>query len=639
MVPLWGCGLEGEEINGVLVRARGDIRAADAAQLVLGGEEGRLADLPDGVAGITIEGRFGTQVEAVGRTARLNAEGDLPVYFSPPDLLCPVESDIVPREVGAVGLGPRGDVLVVGGQDRDGELLGEILHYRDVTGELVEVEAELHLPSTGMTVHPVGARRFLVVGGASTAASSLASAWSVSASDNPSRFSVSDPMPLEIGDTELHRAHHRGVEMDDGRILIVGGCTFVDRGQCLASVDSVQRTAFYIDPDSNPPKVSPAPPLMVPRFGHDLLRSRDGAVFAVGGRGVDGEGARTVEMLLPDFETWVAYGPALFEVLDGRDIVGATLLEGGLLIVALSDGAVLRVDENHLEALPRWCSGPEDACFPATVDTFPLAHRLLALPGERVLADSFVLAPGLLGLDGTAALDLTTASVGSAYDPPGPRGGSEQRLLDDGSVLVVGGRVPASGGAALPFVLRFRPALDGPDEDTPEVSALENGSFVVHDYTLEPQRISGSGGVLLLEPDPTRRDDVVATWAHVRGFRSRRFVFEATVEAQRGARPRFVFSRGAIARTVLAIEPGEVFISTREANADGLKIACASEGIDFSGVPKPVRVDVSPDAIEVRTGADVIARCPWTGDSPVTMGLGAVGDGSVRMSGLGLSRG
>ena len=640
LVQLRGCGLDGEEINGILVRVRGDLPEAEATQLLLADERSELQNLPDGARALTVEGRFGTQVEAVGRTARLEVEGELPVYFAPPDQLCPVESDITPRPLGAAGLGPQGDVLIVGGREPTGGLSAEILHYRDIEGRLRAVGVELPEPATGQSVHTLGGRRFAVVGGAGVGPEASDAITLVEAADDPATFELRSGGKIEVSGVPQAFAHHAGAVLPDGRILITGGCRLVDNGECIASPESVRRDAFYLSRDGDGVSIESAPSLRTPRFEHQLLVAADGVAFAVGGLDVEGNGVRDLEVLLPDFGSWAPYGPALFPILGDRSIAGATILAGGLVILSLTDGTIVRVDQHHAVTFPAWCEGEDDACFPSTVDTLLFGHRLLGLPGERVLADAFVLPVGLLGSDGSRGVDLSQRRVGSTYEPPSPRVGGSQLLLDDGTVLFVGGFVPASGAQPSTALLRFRPELDGPDEGAPDVGALESGSLVVHDVDAgDDARISGAAGVLALEPDPDRDDATVATWVHVRGFRSRRFVFEATLEAQREARPRFIFPTGAVARTVVAVEPNEVTVTTLEANGEGLEIRCSDTGIDFSGVGKPVRVDVSPEFIEVRSGPDDLARCPWTGDEDVAVGLGAVGDGTIRASGLGLSRG
>ena len=87
----------------------------DAPPVGLREGSGGLTELPESVAGVTVEGVSVGNIVAVGRTARLHDEGELPVYFSPRDRLCPVDSDLASRDVGAMTVNDAGDVVVVGG--------------------------------------------------------------------------------------------------------------------------------------------------------------------------------------------------------------------------------------------------------------------------------------------------------------------------------------------------------------------------------------------------------------------------------------------------------------------------------------------------------------------------------------------
>ncbi|MBV1861031.1 MAG: hypothetical protein KUG77_21620, partial [Nannocystaceae bacterium] len=441
------------------------------------------------------------------------------------------------------------------------------------------------------------------------------------------------------------RAFHGAVSLPDGRVLVQGGCAHVKRGVCVPSQASVLRSGFYLEDDGGTFHFAPAPTMLHPRYEHALLAARDGVVFAVGGRDDEDEGLRDIEMLLPGTPGWTPYGPALFEALGERNIVGATLVEGGLVMLVLEDGTVWRVDQNHVEQLAGWCAEATDPCFFPPVDMSLGRRTMVGLWGERVLVDRFVLHAGFLGRTGASAVDLSATKPGRMYQPPGPRLGASMVALADGTVLGVGGRVPASGSLANPVVTRFRPLLDGPDEGTPDISAPDSGALVLHDRSGAQSdaevRISSAAQTqtLLLEPDPERTTDFASTWVHFRGFRSRRFVFEGAYEALNGAPAlHVVFSRGAIARTELAIDTDAVRLLVREADGSAVEVTCADEGLNLAGVGHNVSVVVSPRAIDVRVDGEAFARCPWAGIETVAVGLGAVGGGTLRANGLRLSR-
>ncbi|MEM6292746.1 MAG: kelch repeat-containing protein [Myxococcota bacterium] len=644
LTPLWGCALEGEEINSLRVRARGDLPAADAAQLLLDRGSASLDDLPDGIDGVTVEGMFGESVVlAVGRTSRLPANGELPVYFAPPDQLCEVPTSLTPRDRVALAVGSAGDVIAVGGQGAGDALLDEIVLMRDDHTEALVAQTPLVAPVVGHSISAVGPRTFLVMGGTNDEGGSRRTVQRLDVEPTGLGVRAAEAVTITLDDIPITpRAFHGAAVLPGGRVLIQGGCAQTERGTCVASEDSVLRSGFTMRADGAGVVAEVAPAMINPRYDHALHVSRDGVVFAVGGRNASAEGLRDIEMLLPDAPSWTPYGPALFEAVGEQEIVGSTLVEGGLIVFAVTDGTLWRVDQNHVEALEGWCSSPEDPCFLTPVDTFPIRRTLQVLGGERVLADRFVLPVGLLGRTGASAVDLATQKPGQSYRPPGPRAGAAVVSLADGTVLSVGGRVPASGSLAMPVVTRFRPMLDGPDEGTPDVSDPESGATVLHDRTEPPARISDAPltQTLILEPDPERTTDFAATWVHYRGFRSRRFVLEADVEALNGAPElRFVFSRGAIARTEVAIGPDGVRLLVREADGAAVEVDCADEGLNFTGVGRSVRIVVSPSAIDVSSEGESVGRCPWAGAEAVAVGLGAVGAGTLRASGIRLSRG
>ena len=639
LVPLVGCDLEG--VEGLRVQARGDFPATQSSQIPVATPGSRLRALPDEVAGITVEGLFGPDVGAavvaVGRTARLQGEGDVPVYFAPPEQLCPVTLGEPGRSVAALAVTPAGHALAVGGRSPSGVPVPDLVHVRDVDGEVTVLDTALPVPAVGHTAHAVDEHTVVVIGGAGSSHAAFASVLRIDLDDPPQRARVSDPIPVEVdGRDEPGRAFHASTMLDDGRIVVVGGCAGVRDGTCIPAADSVLGTGFVINLDGDGERFTSMPDLSVPRYEHELLHAADEVLFAVGGRGLDAEPVGIIEVYLPQSGRWAPYGPSLLDVLDGGEVVtGATLLEGGLIVLVLDNGEVWWLDQNNLGRLEQWCEG-DAFCFSRPGPGVATRRHPLTLPGERVVIDNFVLPVALLGLNGRDVLNLSEPQAGQTTTPPGPRLGTQTVLLADGSVLQAGGVNPVSGVAQDPLFLRLRPPLDGPDESIPDVANLDPGSLVVHDTTTEEPRLTLSAGTLVLEPDPVLPIDFLATWAHVRGFRSQRFRLEVTLEAIREARPRLVFSRGAIARVVVQFDE-QVKLSRREADAQGLVIACEGARLDFAGVAKSIQVDVAVDRITIRSGDDQVT-CPGIGEGAVAVGLGAAGDGTVRASGWRLSR-
>lgn len=504
---MWGCGLEGEVLTTVRVRARGDLPAAEADSVLLDGGETSLDQLPGGVDAVTVEGLFGESVVlAVGRTPRLPQDGTQPVYFSPPDQLCPVESALEPRDRAAMAVAPSGVVLAAGGEGAQGQILDEIVLLRDDTTEVVVAEASLPEPSVGHTLTALGGSAFVMVGGAHEGPIPSGNVVRLEADRDAMSVDIGPAVQVAIdGEPASPRAFHGAVSLPDGRILVQGGCAHVELGTCVPSEASVLRSGFYVEEAGASFRFAPAPALLHPRYEHTLLAARDGVVFAVGGRNDEDEGLRDIEMLLPGSPGWTPYGPALFQALGERDIVGAALVEGGLVMLVLEDGTMWRVDQNHVEPLADWCAEDGDPCFLPAVDTFPIRRTMVGLWGERVLVDRFVLHAGILGRTGANAVDLSAVKPGQTFSPPGPRVGGSMVALADGTVLGLGGRVPASGSLANPVVTRFRPLLDGPDEGTPDVSAPRQRCVGLARPLRRADRGRGSDQLGRADPDPPSR--------------------------------------------------------------------------------------------------------------------------------------
>jgi hypothetical protein len=282
-----GCGIDDDLVDTLRVQARGDFPTASGTQVLFSGGEETLAwgGLP--VDGVTVEGLFGQTVEAVGRTARMAEEGDIPVYFARVDGLCPVEDDAGPREGAAVAVGPLGDVLVVGGRDGQGRLLDEVIHLHDEEGRARSLTDRLPAPRVGHTVHALGERRFLVVGGASTGVDALEHVVLVDLEDEEGPVGRALPVALDV-DEGPARAHHAADVSPDGRILVAGGCKrLTPEAECLVGDDmddpSVHGTGVWIEAVGTNLVFRPGPELVVPRFGAHLSFQRDGVAFLAGG--------------------------------------------------------------------------------------------------------------------------------------------------------------------------------------------------------------------------------------------------------------------------------------------------------------------------------------------------------------------
>jgi len=636
IVALPGCGLEGGVLSNLRVQTRGDFPAGAATQVLVSDGAVLFSDSMGPVDGITVEGLFGEEVAAVGRTARLRPTGQIPVYFGAVDHLCEVGRSVVPfRHPGAMAVAPLGDVLIVGGRDAGGDLVDDIVHVADETGTPV-VAASLPDRATGQSVHAVGPREFLVVGGA-THNEALSEVVRVEVTPEGD-VAVSNRIPIGL-EGEHGRAHHSAATMLDGTILVTGGCTQVTNGACVQSEDALLASSMRIDVAVDPPTFRAAPPLPSARQGHDLHVARDGVAFAIGGRGPEGISRLEVHTLALGDSQWEPFGPPLTSELPSTALIeGSTVLEGGLVLLAMNDGTLRWMNEDTTAAWEGWCdpAEPDSPCFANQAARPPGRRPLLALPGERIVADHFLLPVGGLGQTGADAIDLALPTAASGELPPRQRTGGLMVPLADGSALVVGGLEPFSQTPLLPLALRLRPALDGPDERIPTIDGTQPGGLVA--LHLERVQVDGNA-IALSSAQPAVGFPSVR--AHVRGFRSSSFRFEVTFTAQDPAYPHVILQQGAFEG--LSVRFGAEVIRGYSRNAAGnvIDFSCGQVPPGFwqDDVAQVLEVTVHPDSFTVSQGETTLARCPVPDlDRPVSIGIGVSGSGTITASGLRLTR-
>lgn len=635
-----GCELDTERIGTLRVEARGDFVPGAGTQVVFSGGDAELAWGDRMVAGVTVEGLFGQTVEAVGRTARLREAGDVPVYFAPVDAACAVPGSVSPRTEVAAARGQLGDVVVVGGRDGDGRLLDDVLVLHDEIGTVSALQRGLPFPSVGQTIHAVGERRFLVLGGAGSNPTALDSGVFIDLDDPVDP--IGDPQPLRTT-TELAtaRAFASAVVRADGRILVAGGCAQLRPdatcavGEALGDAGLPQR-ALWIDVSGDRLDAEVGPDVAVPRFGASMLVARDDVVFVAGGRDVEGMPVHTVERLRPGATRFRPYGGDLrSELSDDLAVTGAGLLEGGVVVLVLADGRIHWLNETSRQQYrpwAQWCE-PGSPCFADQSGAYPAARRGLAvLPGQRVLADGVVLPIGGLGRSGADVIDV--------FDAPGAD--ADARRVDalpvalaDGSVLLLGGHDPATGTPAVPMAARVRPDLDGPDERIPAVDRNAPGSMMARDL----DRVTLEGDTLRLLPSGPADERMPTTRAHARAFRSASFRFEATVQVTTGeVVPHVVLEHGAVQAISVSLAADRVVAHLRSPQGSVQTVSCGATSVDWS-VPVVLAVDVRPDAVELQADSERIAECPTGGEALAwSVGIGAAGSGQLVASSLRLRR-
>jgi hypothetical protein len=455
LAAIRGCGLD-QAFSGLRVRVLGDLAPGGGTELLLGpGERGRIPALPDRATGIAAEGLFGTTVTAVGRSygidptlaiGRIAGSDDdassLSVYFAEPDSLCALDEQPSPRtSPSAAGL--AGDLLLAGGVDAQGELLDELVHVDLFSGELHPLAASLPSPRQGHVVHALQDRRFVILGGAEPDVA-LDQLLIV----DVAHASVEVAGPLRVDGEPQALAQPASARSGvDGRILLAGGCDEVDaQARCEGALD----LALWIDLNQlgSNGGTQRLPDLVVARHAADALVSADGVAWIAGGLDADGIGLGSVERLHPG-GAW----ELVYTLPSGAAVVGFTLLDGGLVLLAESSGTIHWWSEAGSGSLDPTSRAPP-------LDPTTTARPLVTLPGERVLVDAWLFNPATAAVDPALERELLSAD---------PRMGAELLTLPDGTVLFVGGETHDAELAATPL-LRLRPRLDGPDEWIPELT-------------------------------------------------------------------------------------------------------------------------------------------------------------------------
>ena len=266
---------------------------------------------------------------------------------------------------------------------------------------------------------------------------------------------------IEVGDMQVARAVHTQTELDDGRILIVGGCT--NAGCDTGSPDGA--TAELFDPATR--TFTLTGPLRTSRDDHAAVRLADGRVLVAGGWGGQGVLAGT-EIYDP--------GTGLFS--DGPAMSSP---RAGFAAISLDDGRVLLAGGytgNH-------STTPTADLFDPTTDTILAVAPLLEARGSyaaaRLIDGRAILIGGYdsghtLGsaeiYDPASSTFSTTGSLGT------PRLKLAAASLVDGSVIVIGGSGDIEGHAAYatteiydPLTGEFR---NGPTMNKPRYKLLES---------------------------------------------------------------------------------------------------------------------------------------------------------------------
>jgi N-acetylneuraminic acid mutarotase len=337
---------------------------------------------------------------------------------------------------------PDGRVIVPGGNH---------LHYLGATAPAALVlEKSVWLPTQPMnsphakhTVSLLRDGRVLVTGGEGRASpGARGNVVTVSEVYDPAtgRWTPTPPMATDVP------FNHSATLLEDGRVLVAGG-SYVGVGRSGVLAD-----AQLFDPASG--GWTATAEMADPRTYHSSALLADGRVLVVGGHDGSGVPRDTAEIWDPTTATWVPTAGMRFAhhsetnaaalLPDGRVVVvgGTTVLPGG------ARGATNRT-QMYDPRRDRWTESPTLPGPPRT------DHVVVAVRGGRVLVAGGLTADPALPADAASALadaylfDTRRCRWDRAASMAAARSNAAATVLDDGSVLVVGGQHGVRDGAQM----------------------------------------------------------------------------------------------------------------------------------------------------------------------------------------------
>lgn len=385
---------------------------------------------------ITVSGGGGN-VLTVGRTREFDFEAlennsALPVFMAPPRGFCPVGALDTAR-IAPLAAATSAGVLVAGGTDENGIPIQSLEMYQPDAGRFVAVAGTFY----GDAQHGlIGATLTTLHDGRVVAAGGHDALYQLF---NPTGLALASAEPLDPP-----RAHHAAVALPDGRLLLIGGCGATDdAGACTPG--SALATTSILDVDFD--LVTAGPDLEVARIDPMVVIEADGRVLVSGGVDDAGDPVLGVERLDPQ-------GDLDQEVTGASGTLGP-VFAGGTLVTYPTAG----------DPTAAWIV-PPGATTASPVSPVPTAHpgaTLTPLEDGKVLSFGDTTA-GAGGPSATLYLPFLEGfdEIDDAHGASGFADRTEHAAipLDDGSVLIVGGRDP--DGSALSDAWIYRHDLTGP---------------------------------------------------------------------------------------------------------------------------------------------------------------------------------
>jgi hypothetical protein len=233
-------------------------------------------------------------------------------------------------------------------------------------------------------------------------------------------------------DMSVERIEHRAVRLDDGKVLITGGCD---------TAGVVHSSCEIYDHDAG--TITPVASMNEPRLGHQISLLNDGRVLVTGGFSdwqnagtqfvaVLNTAQRSAEVYDPQTDTWTP----LADMQDDR---------GGHEHVTLADGRVLVISGINGGQTDPTFGGGQWPSFTATCDYFDPTTDSFS-PAPSLVSGPFLLSQGR-GFFGASLLgDGTVLLTGGMYDAGQSVGAANtsECMLFDGVSWTTTGSLPLS---------------------------------------------------------------------------------------------------------------------------------------------------------------------------------------------------
>jgi len=317
-----------------------------------------------------------------------------------------------------------GRVLVVGGVGAY-SVLGSAELYDPVSGTW-SLTGSMHLPRVGHTATLLSDGRVLVAGGDTGTAEIYDPAtgtWSLT------------------GNMNVIRSVDAAVRLQDGRVLVAGGFSVAGVGVLPSDWTENWQSAELYDPVTGTWTVTD--PRVYKRYGYTMTLLQDGRVLAARGSN-DGDLASVLssaEVYDPSSGAW----SAVEDSCCGSVMHTATLLPDGTVLVAGGYPAGLPFSELFDPATQTW-SRTGDMLTPR----YSHAATLLLNGNVLVSGGEYWSLRGYVNVGSTEVFSRSTAAWTSSADLNDARIDHTATLLQDGTVLVVGGFVVMSYYESIP---------------------------------------------------------------------------------------------------------------------------------------------------------------------------------------------